>query len=151
MAVEVSAHLTSEPIDLAALIAGSEDDASGALAVFVGTVRNHNEGRSVSAITYEAHPLLAKKALAGIEVTARERFEIRSCTIVHRTGTLALGEASVAIIVRSAHRAPAFDALRFAIDELKVKAPIWKLEHYDDGGEAYLKGVSLLTQRQEER
>lgn len=133
------------------MMADSEDDASGALAVFVGTVRNHNDGRRVKAMTYEAHPTLANKALAAVEATACKRYDIRSCTIVHRTGTLQLGDASVAIVVRSGHRGPAFDALRFAIDELKVKAPIWKLEHYDDGSETYLKGVSLLTQRQEER
>lgn len=119
--------------------------------MFVGTVRDHNEGRPVTGITYEAHPLLANQALAAVEAAARRRYDIRSCRIVHRTGVLKLGDASVAIVVRSAHRAAAFDALRFAIDELKVKAPIWKLEHYADGSEAYLKGVSLLTQRQEER
>ena len=138
-------RLTAAPIELGALIAASQDDACGALAIFVGTVRDENDGYPVRAITYEAQPLLARKILASIEEEARERFAIRSCLIVHRIGLLGLGEASVAIVVRSAHRDAAFTALRFAIEAVKTRAPIWKLEHYRDGSDCYLRGVSLLN------
>lgn len=140
-------YLASTAIDLTSLLAATEDGASGALAIFVGTVRDENDGRPVRGITYEAQPVLAKKVLAAIEQQAREAFGVRTCRIVHRTGYLAVGEASVAIVVRSAHRDAAFKALRFAIEAIKERAPIWKLEHHGDGGAAYLDGIPLTAGR----
>ena len=137
-------HLTTDDIDLHALIASTEDESSGALAIFVGTVRNKNDGRPVRAMTYEAHESLAEKTLATIEEESITKFDARSCVIVHRVGFLNLGDASVAIVVRSPHRDAAFSALRFAIEEIKKRAPIWKLEHYADGESAHLEGVSLV-------
>lgn len=138
-------HLQATKIELDRLLAETEDVSSGALAVFVGTVRDENEGRHVAGVTYEAHPRLATKALMAIEREAVDRFEVRHCRIVHRTGLVSLGEASVVIVIRSAHRDAAFLALRHAIEELKRRAPIWKLEHYADGGDAYLGGVPLVS------
>lgn len=143
-------YISDAPLDLAALIAQTEDHACGALAVFVGTVREHNEGRQVVGITYEAQRALAARVLREIEVEACRRFDIRSCTLAHRVGPLKLGDASVAVVVRAGHRPAAFEAQRFAIDALKERAPIWKLEHYADGSEAYLKGCSLVSGKQEE-
>lgn len=142
----MSAHLSKEPLDLASLIAHTEDPAAGALAIFVGTVREENDGRDdVIGMTYEAAEGLVDKALSAIESEAIARFFVRHCRIVHRIGYLGLGEASVIIVVRSAHRAEAFDALRYAIEALKARAPIWKLEHYRDGTAGHLGGISLCA------
>lgn len=136
-------HLQSEPLDLAAVLAETEDERSGALAVFGGTVRNVNENRCVRGIEYSAHDALAEKTLAGIEQEALQRFDIHRCRILHRSGALRLREFSVLVVVRAAHRDAAFAAARFAIDTLKQRVPIWKKEHYVDGESRYLEGVPL--------
>lgn len=135
--------LVEDPIDLNALIRETEDPGSGALVVFVGTVRDHNEGKPVEAVTYEAYKPLAEKALEELEREVLRRFEVRRCRIQHRVGHLPLQEPSVAIVVRAAHRAEAFAAARWAIDELKKRVPIWKEEHYATGERRYLKGIPL--------
>lgn len=121
-----------------------EDFGSGALVVFYGVVRNENDGQPVEAMTYEAHVALAEQALAAIEREAMERFGVRGCRIQHRIGRLQLGEASVIIVVSAAHRDEAYAASRYAIDELKRRAPIWKEEHYLTGDSRYLDGVPLV-------
>jgi molybdopterin synthase catalytic subunit len=139
----MSRWITEGPLDLNRLIQESEDHASGALVIFVGTVRDNHTGQPVSGMTYEAHVPLAEKALQQIEQEARQRFEIRSCLIQHRIGDLSLGEASVLIVVRAAHRDAAYQASRYAIEELKRRAPIWKYEHYLSGESRYLDGTPL--------
>jgi len=131
------------PLELEPLLRETADPASGALVVFYGTVRDHNDGRPVRSMAYEAHVSMAEKVLAAIEAEVLEKFDVRRCRIVHRIGHLALGEPSVIIVVRSAHRAAAYAASRYAIDELKQRAPIWKEEHYADGDSRYLDGVPL--------
>ncbi len=131
------------PLELEPLLRETADPASGALVVFYGTVRDHNDGRPVRSMAYEAHVSMAEKVLAAIEAEVLEKFDVRRCRIVHRIGHLALGEPSVIIVVRSAHRADAYAASRYAIDELKQRAPIWKEEHYADGDSRYLDGVPL--------
>lgn len=132
-----------EPLDLNALVRETEDHGSGALAVFTGTVRNENEGREIEALRYEAHIALAEKTLRALEREVLERFGARRCRIQHRIGTLPLGEPSVMVVVRAAHRDEAFRACRYAIDELKGRAPIWKEERYAGGERAYLEGTPL--------
>lgn len=136
-------HLQSAPLNIAALLDETDDPASGALVVFGGTVRNHNEGRAVSGIEYTAHAALAEKTLTEIEQDTLRRFDIRQCRIVHRIGDLSLQEFSVLVVVRATHRAEAFDAARHAIDTLKRRTPIWKQERYTDGDNRYLEGVSI--------
>lgn len=131
------------PLELEPLLRETADPASGALVVFYGTVRDHNDGRPVRSMAYEAHVSMAEKVLAAIEAEVLEKFDVRRCRIVHRIGHLALGEPSVIIVVRSAHRADAYAASRYAIDELKQRAPIWKEEHYADGDSRYLDGIPL--------
>lgn len=131
------------PLDLAPLLAETEDPACGALVVFVGTVRNENDGQPVEGMTYEAHVSMAEKVLRQIEDEVLNRFDVRRCRIQHRIGTLRLGEPSVIIVVRAAHRAAAYDASRYAIDAIKQRAPIWKEEHYVTGASRYLDGVPL--------
>ena len=132
------------PLDLAPLLAETEDPACGALVVFVGTVRNENDGQPVEGMTYEAHVSMAEKVLRQIEDEVLNRFDVRRCRIQHRIGTLRLGEPSVIIVVRAAHRAAAYDASRYAIDQIKQRAPIWKEEHYVTGASRYLDGVPLI-------
>jgi molybdopterin synthase catalytic subunit len=135
--------ITDQPLDLNMLIAETVDNACGALITFVGTVRNHNDDRPVCAMTYEAHVSLAEKTLRELEDEVLSHFDVQQCRIQHRIGVLQLGEASVAIVVRSSHRDAAYQASRYAIDELKQRTPIWKKEHYVAGDSRYLDGVPL--------
>jgi molybdopterin synthase catalytic subunit len=106
---------------------------AGAIATFIGTVRDHGRGRAVTHLEYEAYAPAAELTMAQIGGEIRERWGIDHVAIVHRVGTLAVGEASVVISVASAHRDVAFDACRYAIERIKVIVPIWKKEHYSDG------------------
>jgi molybdopterin synthase catalytic subunit len=130
--------LSSEPLDLAALVAAVSCDEIGGLVTFVGYVRaTSDDGRAVTGLSYEAHAELALAALRRIGAEASTRFGPARVAIVHRLGALGLGEAAVAIAVAAAHRAAAFDACEYAIDEIKRRVPIWKKEHYRDGAAAW--------------
>ncbi|GAC1299741.1 MAG: molybdenum cofactor biosynthesis protein MoaE [Vulcanimicrobiaceae bacterium] len=127
-------EITAVPLDLAALERAVRDDAMGGLVTFVGYVRERSDdGRPVTGLSYEAHPALALDALRAIGAEASVKFGPARVAIAHRVGELGLGEAAVAIAVASVHRATAFDACEYAIDELKKRVPIWKKEHYRDG------------------
>jgi molybdopterin synthase catalytic subunit len=106
---------------------------AGAIATFIGTVRDHGRGRAVTHLEYEAYAPAAELTMAQIGDEIRERWGIDHVAIVHRVGPLAVGEASVVISVASAHRDAAFDACRYAIERIKEIVPIWKKEHYADG------------------
>lgn len=125
--------LVGTPINVAAVVAEVTSPASGALAIFVGTVRNVNQGRAVEGIEYNAYAPMAEAELAAIAREAGAQFGTDHIVIEHRTGYLALGDASVLIAVSHPHRAPAMDAMRWAIEALKERVPIWKREHYTDG------------------
>ncbi len=146
----MSKWITEAPLDLNALLQETEDPASGALVIFTGTVRNENDGRPVQGMTYEAHTALAEKVLRQIEAEVLERFPVRRCRIQHRIGALQLGEPSVYVVVRAGHRAEAFQAARYGIDEVKKRAPIWKEEHYITGDSRYLDGTPLQPPQKEE-
>jgi molybdopterin synthase catalytic subunit len=117
------------------------DPDCGAVAIFVGLVRNHNAGRRVLWLEYEAYAPLAVKVFLQIEAEARNRWPSAGLAIHHRIGRVAIGEASVAIAAASAHRADAFAASRYAIERLKQIAPIWKHEHFE-GGEVWIEGAT---------
>jgi len=125
--------LTDRAIDPASLLAGMGDTGAGACATFEGRVRNVNEGRSVEALDYEAYGPLAQKEGDRILAEARAKFPILGAACVHRTGSLALGDIAVWVAVTAAHRAAAFEACRYIIDEAKARLPIWKKEHYAGG------------------
>jgi molybdopterin synthase catalytic subunit len=133
-----------EPIDLAAMIADVSSTAHGAICSFLGTTRETSPGddRPVEALDYEAYVELAQADFEAIAAEARERWGPLRIAIAHRTGRVALGEASVAIAVGSPHRGAAFEACRFAIDTLKARAPIWKRETYRDGDTAWIANTS---------
>jgi len=127
--------LVDRPFDMATLVAAVGDLGSGALVTFVGYVRERSDdGRPVTGLHYEAHRELALVELRAVGDDARARFAISRIAIVHRIGELALGEIAVGIAVTAPHRAAAFDACEFAINELKARVPIWKQERYVDGG-----------------
>jgi len=130
-------RLVRAPIDVAALQAKSPAD--GALCLFVGVVRDENQGRAVLRLEYEAYEEMALPLMEEIESEARRRFPVTDVRIVHRLGGLAIGEASVAVAVTSPHRDEAFAACRLAIDAIKARVPIWKKEFYADGA-AWLEG-----------
>ena len=123
--------LTRAPIDVAAL--GSPAAADGAACTFVGVVRDHNAGRRVLRLEYEAFEEMALPLMEEIAAEARRRFAVTEVAIAHRLGPLAIGEASVAVAVFAPHRGAAFEACRYAIDTLKATVPIWKKEYYADG------------------
>ena len=125
--------IVARALDPAALLREVANLGSGASALFVGTVRDVHQGRAVTGMDYEAYAAMAERELASIVAEAAVQFGTEHVVCEHRVGTLELGEASVAIAVAHAHRAPAFDACRFVIEELKRRVPIWKREHYADG------------------
>lgn len=125
--------LVDRPIDGAALLAEVANVANGASLLFLGTVRDVNEGRPVSGIEYSAYASMAEKELARIVSEAALRFETEDIVVEHRLGELTLGDASVVIAVAHPRRAAAFDAARYVIEQIKLRVPIWKLEHYRDG------------------
>lgn len=130
-------RVVHQPIDLNELVAYVIDPEAGAIATFIGTTRNHNEGRRVIALDYEAYPEMAEKELARIGADAAKTWQISRMAIVHRLGPVQIGEASVVIAVSSPHREAAFAASRFAIEEIKKTVPIWKKEVYE-GGEVWI-------------
>jgi len=133
--------ITSDPITAETVLRRVVDDGDGAVCVFLGVVRDHNEGRSVRGVAYSAYREMAERVLAEIAAEAAERAGSDRVAVVHRTGELAVGEASVAIAVSSPHRAEAFDACRYVIEEIKKRLPVWKQERYVDGDEAWLDGA----------
>lgn len=134
VATEEQAHvkISSSAIDVAAAIdiAGHED---GAVAVFIGTVRDHSDGHMVSRIDYEAYPEMAESELWRIALALIERDGVSRVAFTHRVGTLEIGDASVVVAVSGPHRAEALAACHDAIDMIKETVPIWKREHRDDG------------------
>lgn len=125
------------PIDVEAISRTEPQD--GALCVFTGVVRNHNEGKVVLYLEYEGFEEMVVSIFEEIAREASDRFGVTSVRIVHRLGRMEIGETSVAVAVSSPHRKEAFEACRFAIDTLKHKAPIWKKEFYADGS-SWLEG-----------
>jgi molybdopterin synthase catalytic subunit len=132
--------ITEKPIDVNKLLNDVSDQSSGACIVFTGTVRDHNKEDKVSKLHYEAYQEMAEKILQEIENEVHTKWKINKFIAIHRTGTLKVGEVSVAVAVSSEHRKEAFEACKFGIDSIKEKAPIWKKEFAESGAE-WLEGV----------
>ena len=126
-------RLTREPIDYPALTESVRDPHCGAVALFLGTVRDITGSQVTVFLDYDAYGPMAEKKLAEIETQVREKWPVAHVSMIHRLGRLAVGDISVAVAVSSPHRAEAFDALRFAVDTLKELVPIWKKENAPDG------------------
>jgi len=125
--------LRDVPLDPSAIAEGIRSGAEGALVVFQGIVRSHSRGKQVRALVYEAYGSMAIRQMEDLADEARRRWPILDLAIVHRTGTLQVGEVSVVIAVAASHRGEAFDACEWLIDELKHTVPIWKKEVYTEG------------------
>ena len=125
--------LVRRPIDPVGLLAEVRQASNGAAVLFVGTVRDVNDGRPVTGMEYTAYEVMAKHELERIAAEAAERFGTPDVVVEHRLGSLEVGDVSVVIVAAHPHRAHAFDAVRYVIEELKRRVPVWKLEHYVDG------------------
>ncbi len=124
--------LVHVPIDVARLASQVLAPGNGAVASFVGLVRNHHQGRAVERLEYSAYEPMAEEVINQIVAEATGRWRA-AVAVEHRLGTLEVGEVAVAVVAASPHRGEAFDACRYVIEELKKRVPIWKKEHYADG------------------
>jgi len=136
-------ELVEQPIDIRVLYERVRKDEHGAVVVFVGVVlRRSDDDRSVSGLSYEAYQELAVGEMKVIAQEVVSRFSPCEIAMQHRIGDLKVGEPSVAVAIATAHRAQAFDACRYAIDELKKRVPIWKKEHYVSGEAGWRENCS---------
>jgi MoaE-MoaD fusion protein len=126
-------ELVRAPIPTSEIAASLKAPANGAQVVFEGIVRNHSGGRATLYLEYEAYDKMALAGMRAIVAEMRKRFPVDRAAMVHRLGRIEIGETAVLVIVSSAHRAAAFEACRFGIDELKRRVPIWKKEYFADG------------------
>lgn len=136
----VVADVTGATLDGADLVRTLQSRGAGALVVFEGRVRDHNDGRSVVGLHYDAYEEMAGQVLADIAGEAVDRSGVASVAVRHRTGSLVPGEVSLVVGVLAPHRDQAFDAARYVVEELKRRAPIWKKEEYGDGTSIWLDG-----------
>ena len=139
--MEHTTAITSEVLELEAVLHIVDAPGTGAVASFLGLVRDHNQGRRVLYLVYEAYEPLADRALRHIVDEARAHWPSAVLAIHHRIGRLEIGEASVAIAAASPHRADAFAACRYAIERIKQIVPIWKHEYFE-GGDVWIEGAT---------
>ncbi|MGN6393738.1 MAG: molybdenum cofactor biosynthesis protein MoaE [Gemmatimonadales bacterium] len=137
------AAIIDRPIDLARLLAGVQSPERGGVAVFLGQVRNHHDGRAVTGLEYSAYVPMAEAECARIVAEATSRWEV-TVALEHRIGTLAVGDTAVAVVTASAHRDAAFVACRYVIDEVKRRVPVWKRERYADGSVLWVDPTTAL-------
>ena len=134
-------RLQADPVEPAGILSSAFSEEDGAVALFLGIVRNHNQGRRVRYLEYHDYPEMTGPEMQRIEAEATRRFDVSRIVVVHRTGRLEIGEVAVAVAVASHHRAAAFDACRFVMDTLKQSLPVWKKEFFE-GGDEWIEGQS---------
>lgn len=132
----VCAEVTAAPVDTGKLAAVVADPAAGTVATFDGRVRNHDDGRGVTGISYTAHPS-ANEIIGAIAAEIAGREGLRAVAVAHRVGELAVGETALAVAVSADHRAVAFDAVRDIVEEVKDRLPVWKQQVFTDGSRAW--------------
>ena len=137
----IFAEVSSDPIDTAALLARVGSDEDGAALLFIGVVRDHAEGRKVTGMRYDVYAEMATEVLREIALEASIPLGTDRIAVAHRFGELKIGEISVGIAVSSPHRAEAYEASRFVIEEIKKRLPVWKKEHYLDGVSEWVEGT----------
>jgi len=143
-------RVTLEPLDAVRTAAAVSAANCGAVATFVGLVRDHNAGRRVLYLDYECYEPLAVKSFRRIADEASGEWPTARLAIEHRVGPLQVGEASVVIAAGSPHRAEAFSACRYAIERIKQIAPIWKREHFE-GGDVWIEGATADPDNEDAR
>lgn len=131
-AVEVK-YITSEPIDLAGLLATSHHPQAGAVVLFSGDVRDNNLSKNVSYLEYEAQETIASKLISEILEEAKQKWKLNIAIAQHRIGKVEVSEAAVVVITATPHRREAYEANRHIIDRIKHEVPIWKCEYFTDG------------------
>ena len=139
---KVDFEITDQDVDVDALQLKLENERAGAYAAFQGWVRNHNEGRAVESLEYEAYRPIAVSEGKRVLAEALQRFNLLKVAAVHRVGHLEIGDCAVWVGVSAAHRGDAFDGCRYVIDELKSRLPIWKKEHYAGGDSGWINCVT---------
>lgn len=137
--------IVTAPIDVGALLTRAQAPGVGAVSLFLGTVRDLNDGRPVSGMEYEAYAPMAESELRAIAEETCARVAGLRMVVEHRVGTLEIGEASVAIVAAHAHRAQAMDGARDVIEALKQRVPIWKREHYLSGDREWIDPTKVRT------
>jgi len=139
--VKAMINITTEPIDACKILIETMDKSAGGTALFIGTVRDHNETDAVFELRYEAYKEMAEKNLVEIENEVRKKWDLKNFVAIHRTGDLHTGEVSVAVAASAEHRKEAFEACKYGIDEIKARAPIWKKEVSANGAK-WVSGIS---------
>jgi len=148
--VGLFARIVRDPIQTDRLLGDVGEGGSGAVLLFLGTVRDHADGRPVARLRYEAYEPMARDVLEEILVEVQGRTGVERLSAVHRVGELVVGEISVAIAVSSPHRADAYEASRLVIEEVKKRLPVWKKELYSDGQEEWVAGTTPPEDRTSE-
>jgi molybdopterin synthase catalytic subunit len=138
----IRAAVVENPIDVERLRVEVACGSNGATAIFLGTVRDSNSGRTVEGIDYSAYAEMAQVEMLRILGEATDRFAVAGAIVEHRTGTLAVGDISIAVVTAAPRRRSAMDALHYIVEETKARAPIWKLEHYADGTREWVSAGS---------
>ncbi len=133
-------RVTPEPLDPRRLYEAVRADESGAVVLFHGVARNESEGRRVVALEYDAYPSMAERKLREVAGDVRARWPVTGIAVHHRTGRLAIGEASLLVAVSSPHRREAFEACHYAVDRIKQIVPVWKKEIWEDGAGEWVAG-----------
>ncbi len=131
------AAVTSDPIDAAELSALVSDPSTGAVVVFSGDVRDHDHGRAVLSLTYESHPSAAEVMHSVVHDLA-EKLDATHVAAAHRVGNIPIGEAALVVAVGSSHRGDAFGACREIVDQIKLRLPVWKHQHFADGTDEWV-------------
>lgn len=131
--MNISAHISADPLSIDQAYAHVLGPTCGGICLFVGTVRQHNKGKDVTHLDFEAYEPMAVKEMEKIAQTCIDKFGVHAVAIFHRSGPVGIKDIAVIIAVSSVHRAPAFEACAYAIDTLKETVPIWKKEHLTDG------------------
>jgi molybdopterin synthase catalytic subunit len=151
--MSIRTAIVRRAIDVSALMSEVADTANGATVLFLGQVREVNDGRAVTGIEYSAYGEMAERELAAIASECATRFAIAHLVAEHRLGELSLGDTSIAIVVSHPHRAAAYEASRFVIEQVKARLPVWKREGYVDGTSEWVNagGASQGAQAQEQR
>jgi molybdopterin synthase catalytic subunit len=134
------AELRETPLSVDEVYAAVTHPAAGGIAVFAGAVRDHDDGRSVTALSYSAHPSAADELRKACERIAA-KFDVYAVAAVHRTGDLAIGDLAVVVAVSTGHRAAAFDACHELIDDLKATVPIWKHQRFTSGDSEWVNSA----------
>jgi molybdopterin synthase catalytic subunit len=136
-------RITKSPIDSAEILASVRDPSAGGTVLFLGTIRNRNEGKVVRGLDYQVYREMAEKRMLEIEKQVKKKWPVKKMAMVHRYGSLKVGEVSVVVAVSCEHRAEAFEACRYAIDTIKQTLPLWKKERLKGGKQSWVQGSPI--------